>query len=279
MLSERAVLDSKRVAVVIPAYCEARLIGRTLSGLPEFVDAVYVVDDASSDDTAVAAAAVADPRLHVICHDTNQGVGAAIVTGYRAALRDGAEAVAVMAGDAQMDPADLRAVLAPVLAGRADYVKGNRFRSALRRHMPWPRRLAGKVLSAITRWASGLQVDDCQCGYTAIGRQALSTLPLGELWPRFGYPNDLLLMLAQHGLRVGEVTVRPIYAEERSGVRAWHALLIIALIARRWLSTRARHERAGRPVQLLRHLGAGIEPAAHRVILDEGATTPHAGAE
>src|SRR5687767_8989385 len=185
MLSGVSVLESKRVAVVVPAYCEARLIGRTLSGLPEFVDAIYVVDDASTDDTAQAATASNDPRLCVLRHASNQGVGAAIVTGYRAALRDGADVVAVMAGDAQMDPADLRAVVAPVLADSADYVKGNRFRSALRRHMPWPRRLAGKVLSSATRWASGLQVDDCQCGYTAIGRRALCALALGELWPRF----------------------------------------------------------------------------------------------
>jgi glycosyltransferase involved in cell wall biosynthesis len=273
------VLDSKRVAVVIPAYCEARLITRTLSGLPDFVDAIYVVDDASSDGTAEAAAASGDPRLSVIVHERNQGVGAAIVTGYRAALSEQADVVAVMAGDAQMDPAELRSVVAPVVAGVADYVKGNRFRSALRRHMPWPRRLAGAVLSAFTRLASGLSVDDCQCGYTAIGRRALTTLPLGELWPRFGYPNDLLLMLARHRLQVSEVTVRPIYADERSDVRPWHALVIIYLIARGALSARARHQRAGRPVQLLRHLGARIEPAAHRVVLHDGSAAPHAGAE
>lgn len=274
------MLESKRVAVVIPAYCEARLIGRTLSGMPEFVDAIFVVDDASTDDTAHAAAASNDPRLCVLRHAKNQGVGAAIVTGYRAAVRDGADVVAVMAGDAQMDPADLRAVVAPVLADSADYVKGNRFRSALRRRMPWPRRLAGKVLSSATRWASGLQVDDCQCGYTAIGRRALGELPLDELWPRFGYPNDLLLMLAQHGLRVAEVTVRPVYAGERSGVRAWHAFLILGLLLRRWFSARARNQRAGRPIQLLRDLRTGVEPAAHRVVLDDdGAAAPHAGAE
>jgi glycosyltransferase involved in cell wall biosynthesis len=273
------VLESQRVAVVIPAYCEGLLIGRTLAGLPDFVDAVYVVDDASSDDTATAAATAGGARLRVLVHAANQGVGAAIVTGYGAALRDGADVVAVMAGDAQMDPSELASVVMPVVAGQADYVKGNRFRSALRRQMPWPRRLAGKVLSAITRWASGLDVDDCQCGYTAIGQRALATLPLAELWPRFGYPNDLLLMAAQHGLRVREVTVRPIYAGEQSGVRPWHALLIVYLILRRALSARPRHQGAGRPIQLLRDLGARIEPAAHQVVLHDGAATPHAGAE
>lgn len=244
----------ERIAVVIPAFCEEKLIGRTLRGLPRFIDAIYVVDDGSPDGTARAAEAVADPRVHLIRHAQNRGVGAAIVTGYRAALADQADVVVVMAGDAQMDPADLPALLAPVVAGQADYVKGNRFRSRERKQMPLLRRAAGKVLSWLTRLASGLDVDDCQCGYTAISRHGLCTLPLGELWQGFGYPNDLLLLAAQHGLRVREVTVRPVYADEQSGVRPWHALLIVGLIARRWLRapgvllTDAGHERAGRSV-------------------------------
>jgi glycosyltransferase involved in cell wall biosynthesis len=249
------VLEAKRVAVVVPAYCEEKLLARTLTTMPAFVDAIYVVDDGSPDDTSGAARRVDDARLRLLRHDTNRGVGAAIVTGYRAALAEHADVVAVMAGDAQMAPADLPAVLAPVLEGRADYVKGNRFRSRERRHMPWERRLAGKVLSLVTRLASGLQVDDCQCGYTAMSRRGLSSLPLEELWPRFGYPNDLLLLVAQHGLRVSEVTVRPVYADERSGVRPWHALLILWLIARRlWrgapstMLADAGHEGAGRSV-------------------------------
>ena len=116
------------------------------------------------------------------------------------------------------------------------------------------RRVAGKVLSLATRLASGLDVDDCQCGYTAASRRALSVLPLAELWPGFGYPNDLLLLAAQHGLRVGEVTVRPVYGDEQSGVRPWHAALILGLIARRLLRAPrllladSRHEGAGRSI-------------------------------
>ena len=248
------MLQQRRIAIVIPAYREARLIGRTLQTLPDFVDAIYVVDDGSPDDTAGAAARAGDERLRVLRHASNQGVGKAIVTGYQAALSEHADVVAVMAGDAQMDPADLPALLGPVLSGQADYVKGNRFRSRERRKMPLLRRVAGKVLSLATRLASGLDVDDCQCGYTAISRRALGKLPLGELWPRFGYPNDLLLLLAQQGLTVAEVTVRPVYADEQSGIRPWHAALILGLIARRWLSAPAllladsRHEGAGRSV-------------------------------
>lgn len=246
--------QASRIAVVIPAFCEEKLIGRTLRGVPRFVDAIYVVDDGSPDRTSSAARAVSDPRVRLLRHEKNRGVGAAIVTGYRAALAEQADAVVVMAGDAQMDPADLPALLAPIVSGHADYVKGNRFRSRERSKMPLLRRAAGKVLSWLTRLASGLEVDDCQCGYTAMSRHGLCTLPLDELWPGFGYPNDLLLLAAQHGLRVSEVTVRPVYADEQSGVRPWHALLIIGLIARRLLRAprallpEARHERAGRSI-------------------------------
>lgn len=249
------MLEAKRVAVVIPAYREGRLIERTLSSVPAFVDAIYVVDDGSPDDTMEAALRVCDVRVRVLRHARNKGVGAAIVTGYRAALAEQADAVAVMAGDAQMAPSDLSSVLGPVVAGRAEYVKGNRFRSPERHRMPWLRRAAGKVLSLATRLASGLDVDDCQCGYTAMSRAGLTSLPLDELWHGFGYPNDLLLLAAEHGLRVSEVTVRPVYADEQSGVRPWHALLILGLIARRlWrtpasnLLANARHERAGRSI-------------------------------
>lgn len=227
------MLDQKRIAVVIPAYCEARLIRHTLAGVPAFVDAIYVVDDASPDATGSEAGKSGDPRLRLIRHLTNRGVGAAIVTGYRAALAEHADVVAVMGGDAQMDPSELESVVTPVVVGQADYVKGNRFRSVQRHNMPWVRRFAGRVLSALTRLASGLSVSDCQCGYTAIAKHALHALPLGELWPRFGYPNDLLLMASRHQLRVREVTVRPIYADEESGVRPWHALLILWLLLRR----------------------------------------------
>lgn len=229
------MLAGKRIAVVIPAYREERLIARTLSTIPDWVDVIYVVDDASPDQTVGRATAVGDPRVRVLVHPKNRGVGAAIVSGYLAAHSDHAEVVAVMAGDAQMDPADLPAVLAPVLAGEADYVKGNRFRSLERRNMPVLRRWAGKGLALATRWVSGLDVDDCQCGFTAISRHAIGSVPLSDLWPRFGYPNDLLVLLAQSGLRVREVTVRPIYADEQSGARPWHALLILGLLVRRAL--------------------------------------------
>ncbi len=125
------MLEGKKIGVAVPAYNEEGLIGRVVRTMPSFVDRIYVVDDCSLDKTSEAARASvnegeAPERLVVIRHETNKGVGAAIVTGYKAAVQDGMEVVAVMAGDAQMDPGELAKVVAPVARGEADYVKGNR---------------------------------------------------------------------------------------------------------------------------------------------------------
>jgi glycosyltransferase involved in cell wall biosynthesis len=228
-----------RVAVVVPAYNEARLIERTLASVPSWVDHVVVVDDASRDDTAVRARAVGDRRVEVVRHPVNRGVGAAIGTGYSRAFARGADVAVVMAGDAQMDPTDLPALLLPVVTGGAGYAKGDRLsHPAVRRAMPWTRRLGNLVLSLMTRVATGLAVRDSQCGYTALSRRAAERLPLQNLWPRYGYPNDLLGRLAHGGIAVRDVVVRPIYADEESGIRLRHALFVVPYVLVRVLGRR-----------------------------------------
>lgn len=224
------------IAVVVPARDEAERLGAVLSGMPALVDAVYVVDDGSRDTTASVALA---GGAIVLRHPRNRGVGAAIRSGYLSAAADGHDVAVVMAGDNQMHPADLPALLAPLESGAADYVKGNRFLHRERRNMPAARRLAGRALALATRAATGYRIDDSQCGYTALRLATLPQLNLGELWPRYGYPNDLLVLAARARLRVSEVPVKPVYAGEHSGVRPWHALLILSLLARRaWANKR-----------------------------------------
>jgi glycosyltransferase involved in cell wall biosynthesis len=229
-----AVLHGVRVAVVVPARDEARWIAETVGSVPAFVDHVIVVDDASRDGTARLARAAGDERLEVVAHPESRGVGAAIVAGYRRARALGAAAVAVMAGDGQMDPRDLPRVLAPVALGEADYVKGDRLRHPdVWRTMPLQRLAATAVLAELTRRAVGLEtLSDSQCGYTAISARALDALDLDALWPRYGYPNDLLAALSALGLVIREVPVRPIYRGEASGLRARHVLTILFLIVR-----------------------------------------------
>jgi hypothetical protein len=144
-----------------------------------------------------------------------------------------------MAGDDQMDPADLDGLVAKVVSGDADYVKGNRLIHPEAKHMPLARRLGTQALAKLTCRASvgiganPLHVGDTQCGFTALSKSAAAALPLGDLWPRYGYPGDLLLLLVAAGFRIAEVPVRPVYADEKSGLRPWHLLQIAGIVQRR----------------------------------------------
>jgi glycosyltransferase involved in cell wall biosynthesis len=224
----------------VPAYQERRFIERTLRTMPGGVDLIVVVDDGSTDGTADRVRRVVDPRIRLIVHERNRGVGAAIVSGYRCALAEGADILVVMAGDNQMAPEDFDSLVAPVLYGQADYSKGNRLAHHLAHDMPWGRRTAGRWLGLLTASATGLSISDSQCGYTAISAAAARNIPLLDLWPRYGYPNDLLALLAARRLRVVEVPVRPVYRGEASGVRAWHAFIVAYVVFRRWWSDRRR---------------------------------------
>lgn len=230
-----------QIAVIVPAYNEGRHIAATLRSVPAYVDHVIVVDDGSGDDTVRRAhkVAAADPRLCVLRHARNAGVGAALRTGYLHALAVGAEIVAVMAGDGQMHPEDLDALLAPVVNGDADYAKGNRLaHPEVVRRMPWTRLLGNRALSLMTRWATGLRVHDSQCGYTALHRRIAEQLPWHALWSGYGYPNDLLGKLKQLDARVCDVVVRPVYADEQSGIRLRHALFVVPYVLLRVLFAR-----------------------------------------
>lgn len=230
------MLSGSRVAVVVPAYHEERWIAETVRRMPAFVDHVVVVDDASADGTSAEAARSGDDRVEVVRHPANRGVGASIVTGYRHARARDAGVVAVMAGDGQMDPDDLAAVVLPVIRGEADYVKGDRLAHPdVLRSMPPVRLVGTAALAWLTRQAAGLdRLSDSQCGFTAISAAAIDALgpDLDRLWPRYGYPNDLIGSLCRHGLRIGEVVVRPVYRGEASGLRPWHLLTIGYVVGR-----------------------------------------------
>jgi glycosyltransferase involved in cell wall biosynthesis len=218
------MLEGKRVAVVVPAHDEESLLPETLAGIPDFVDRVYVVDDASRDGTVGRArsAGAGDRRIEVLVHERNRGVGAAIVTGYKRALADGIDVTCVMAADNQMDPADLAAIAGPVARGDADYAKANRlFTGQAWQLIPRHRYLGNAVLSLLTKIASGYwHVADSQSGYTAIGLESLGRLDLDRIYPRYGFPNDMLVHLNVVNARVRDVPSRPVYGVgERSGIK------------------------------------------------------------
>ena len=216
------MLEGKRVGVVVPAHNEEKLIGETLAGIPEFVDRIYVVDDRSTDGTAAAVKALNYERVELIEHERNEGVGAAILTGYRRALAARIDVTAVMAADAQMDPADLEMLARPVARDEVDYAKANRlFTGQAWEVIPRYRYLGNAILSLLTKIASGYwHVADSQSGYTAISLRYLELLDLDRIYRRYGFPNDMLVHLNVWNARVRDFPSRPIYGVgERSGIR------------------------------------------------------------
>lgn len=232
------MFEEAKVAVVVPAFNEARFIGETLSTMPAWVDSIVVVDDASRDNTLDIVKHYSErdsARIHALSHAQNRGVGAAIVTGYKYALDIlKADIAAVMAGDGQMHPGDLGALLFPIVRGEADYTKGNRIAHPdVFRSMPAARLIGTQTLAFLTKKAAGMAaLSDSQCGYTAASSRALRSIDLDALWPRYGYPNDLIGALCRARMRIADVPVRPVYRGEASGLRVWHLLSISFLIAR-----------------------------------------------
>ncbi|MFQ6101428.1 MAG: glycosyltransferase family 2 protein [Anaerolineae bacterium] len=219
-----------RVGVVVPAHNEERLIGQVLETMPDFVDRIVVVDDCSQDRTYEVARGYHrqwGEHLGVIRCQENRGVGGAILTGYRRALELDLDVVAVMAGDAQMDPAELAQVIEPVIKGEADYAKGNRlFTGEAWTQMPRYRYFGNNVLSMMTKIASGYwHVADSQAGYTAISLRALKMLDLDHISNGYEFENSMLIHLNVFNLPVTNVAVRPIYGiGEKSGIRLWRII-------------------------------------------------------
>ncbi len=237
-----AVYRDSAVGVVVPAYNEMGHIETMLETLPSYVDRAYVIDDGSSDDTWAEIERSAerlndggrpldaeagtdggrsfDRRIVPIRHERNRGVGAAIKTGYVAALEDGLDVVAVMAGDEQMDPDVLPQLLDPIVEDEADYAKANRLHSRqFREGMSAWRFFGNTVLSLLTKIASGYwKTSDPQNGYTAISTDALEAIELDELYEYYGYCNHLLVMLNVQEMRIADVSIPAIYGTEQSGI-------------------------------------------------------------
>lgn len=217
-------LRGASVAVLIPAYKEANQIGRVLRGLPEYVDHVVVIDDASPDDTAEIVREVgrSDPRVVLIELERNAGVGGALAHGYRWAREHGVDIAVSLDGDGQMDPGEMRRLIEPILDGRADYTKGNRlWEPSWWRQIPRIRLFGNAVLSLLTKMASGYWgVTDSQSGYSAAGRYALERIDWDDMYARYGRPNDVLVLANVADCRVADVPIEPVYGVgERSSMR------------------------------------------------------------
>jgi len=282
------MLCGKTVAVVVPAYNEETQILTVLRSMPDFVDRIVVVDDASRDATvslvrqflqqegqgsapltippvlaegenraleeqwasqeqalmtpvAVINDNPDDDRIICVRHLANGGVGAAIASGYKWCRDHGIDCTAVMAGDGQMDPAELEGICRPVLEENVDYVKGNRLiHRAARELIPRVRFIGNSVLSLLTKIASGYwRISDTQTGYTAISLRALRAIRLEQIYKRYGMPNDMLVKLNMAYCTIREVEIRPVYnVGEKSKMRVSRVIFTISWLLVRLFFTR-----------------------------------------
>ena len=215
-----------KIALVIPAYNEEKLIRPTLKNVPGIIDKIYVIDDCSTDNMprVIRYCITKDKRIAAIRHKKNMGVGQAIITGYKKAIADGYDVAVVIGGDFQMDLAEISNFLEPIYKKEADYVKGNRFmfkqnlnKGSAFQVMPFKRFFGNSVLSLMTKIASGYwDIFDTQDGYTAISKEAIKKVNWNMAHKGYGYVSDWLVLFNIFNLRVKDVPRTAIY---RKGVR------------------------------------------------------------
>jgi glycosyltransferase involved in cell wall biosynthesis len=232
--------NEKSVGVVIPAHNEEAFVGRVIETLPEYVDRVYAVDDCSDDGTWAEiehhaeranrtrreSTTLADGGatfggvVEAIRHEENHGRGGAVKTGYRHALDDGIDVVAVMDADGQMNPDMLARIVEPVAEGWADYAKGTRLLHRDRKQMSGWRFFGNSLLTYLTKISSGYwKMSDPQNGFTAISGAALARIDIDGLYDDYGFLNDILTTLNVQQCRVVDVSHPAVYGDEQSGIR------------------------------------------------------------
>lgn len=245
--------NGKRIGVVVPAYNEEKFIGTVVETMPDFVDGIFVVDDASSDATPAILTGIPDNRLTVVRHEQQRGAGGAMLSGYKRACAELMDIIVIMAGDGQMDPAIFENIIAPVVDGEADYSKGDRLsRHGDAKSMPPLRRFGNKLLTYIVKIASGYHhINDPLNGYTAVTREALERLNLDRVEPGFAFETDLLIKFNAVGVSAVNVPMPARYGDEKSKIR-YHKFIVYTSwvilrdyvwrlwIQRRWRSKNGR---------------------------------------
>lgn len=214
-------LKKYKIAVVVPAYNEEMLIEITIRNIPQYVSKIYVIDDCSTDNTSIILSNIKDTRVVTVRNKKNMGVGGAVTTGYKLAISDGMDMVAVMAGDNQMDPEELPRLLMPIIEGKADYTKGNRLvNNKYRKGMSTWRSFGNYLLTFLNKLASGYwYIADPQNGYTVISTRALKDLNLDNIYKGFAFENDMLVKLNINDATVINIPIPARYGNESSKIR------------------------------------------------------------
>ena len=224
----------KKIALVIPAYNEAKLIEPTLKNVPQLIDKVYVVDDKSPDNQneVILKCAKTDHRITLLKHEVNQGPGGSIITGYLQASQEQYDIVVVVGGDNQMPLDEVRRFLDPIIDGKADYTKGNRFLLSqlddTLAKMPKIRLVGNWMITMLAKIASGYyKIMDFVDGYTAISKEAIALIDWGKAWEKYGYPMDFLIRINAYSLRVMDIPRTAIYlpGERQSQIKGFRYFL------------------------------------------------------
>lgn len=217
------MINSKKIAVIMPAYNEEKLIAKSINSVPESVDFIYVIDDCSKDSTSKIISEISNvnKKVVLISNIKNSGVGYSIIKGYEEAYKNNCDIGVVMPGDAQALPEDFHNLVDPVVNEKCDYAKGNRLKyKGVSTIMPKHRFFGNTLLTLLTKFASGYyHIMDPQMGYTALNLKILPKLNIQTMIKRYGYPGHLLYLLNISDAKVQDIEVKPHYGEERSGIR------------------------------------------------------------
>jgi len=211
-----------KISVVIPSYNVSKHIEEVINGLPPEISFIIVVDDCSTDATqsVLKQLAVLNSKIHIVLHDSNQGVGGAMISGYRKSLELGADISIKMDGDGQMDPTNIPKLIQPIIEGNADFSKGNRFRDFKALYsMPIVRRFGNLGLSFLIKAASGYwNIFDPTNGFTAIKKEVLEEINFDKLHKRYYFETSMIAELYFCDAIIFDVPMKALYGEEVSGL-------------------------------------------------------------
>ncbi|MEM4267930.1 MAG: glycosyltransferase family 2 protein [Candidatus Woesearchaeota archaeon] len=225
-----------RIAVIIPAYNEEKLIIPTLRNVPSYFDRIYVVDDGSKDHTRQRVLNYRkkfDRRIKLVSHERNKGLGEAIITGYKVAAKDKNDVIFVVGGDFQMDLSEAEKFIIPIINNEVDFVKGNRFLYSknIKEDMPFVRFAGNSILSLLTKFATGYwKIYDSNDGYTAIKREVIEKIDWDSAYKKYGYNGDWMALFNLANVRIKDVPRRPIYlkGERQSQIRIGKYIITVA---------------------------------------------------
>lgn len=231
---EMELIKSAKISAVVPCYNEENNIQTVIRTMPEYIDYIVVIDDQSQDKTFELATkeAKTNPKVIVIQHEVNQGVGGSIATGYKWSRDNKIDASVVIGGDNEMDLSVLPLILLPVIKKEVNYAKANRLITpGAIKNMPRNRFWGVSLLSFLTKIASGYwHISDSQHGYAAIDLEGLKAVDWDTMYKRYGQPNDILVLLNIANLTVRDVPVKPNYGVEgaQSGIKLHKVIFTIS---------------------------------------------------